>query len=66
MNTLVFCGIDTSIYVDTSLREAFNIGYDIILVSDSLGLGNKRHYETTLERVRDYYDRVLEHQDPTN
>ncbi|MGD9534098.1 MAG: isochorismatase family protein [Candidatus Nitrosocosmicus sp.] len=66
MNTLVFCGIDTSIYVDTSLREAFNIGYDIILVSDSLGSGNKRIYETTLERVRDYYDRVLEHQDPTN
>ncbi|MGD9533453.1 MAG: cysteine hydrolase family protein [Candidatus Nitrosocosmicus sp.] len=60
INTLVFCGIDTSICVETSLREAFNIGYDVILVSDSTASGNKRHYETTLERVRDYYGLVLD------
>jgi ureidoacrylate peracid hydrolase len=60
INTLVFCGIDTSICVETSLREAFNIGYDVILVSDSTDSGNKRHYETTLERVRDYYGLVLD------
>ncbi|CAN5767118.1 hypothetical protein BH23THE1_BH23THE1_15540 [soil metagenome] len=56
----MFCGIDTSICVETSLREAFNIGYDVILVSDSTASGNKRHYETTLERVRDYYGLVLD------
>ena len=55
----MFCGIDTSICVETSLREAFNIGYDVILVSDSTASGNKRHYETTLERVQDYYGLVL-------
>ena len=60
INTLVFCGIDTSICVETSLREAFNIGYDVILVSDSTASGNNRHYETTLERVRDYYGLVLD------
>jgi ureidoacrylate peracid hydrolase len=60
INTLVFCGIDTSICVETSLREAFNIGYDVILVSDCTASGNKRHYETTLERVRDYYGLVLD------
>jgi ureidoacrylate peracid hydrolase len=60
INTLVFCGIDTSICVETSLREAFNIGYDVILVSDATASGNKRHYETTLERVRDYYGLVLD------
>jgi ureidoacrylate peracid hydrolase len=60
INTLVFCGIDTSICVETSLREAFNIGYDVILVSDSTASGNKRHYETTLERVQDYYGLVLD------
>ena len=52
INTLVFCGIDTSICVETSLREAFNIGYDVILVSNCTASGNNRHYETTLERVR--------------
>lgn len=60
INTLIFCGVDTSICVETSLREAFNIGYDVILVSDSTASENQKHYETTLERVRDYYGLVLD------
>lgn len=55
INTLVFCGVDTSICVETSLREAFNIGYDVVLISDATASGIRKHYETTLERVRDYY-----------
>jgi ureidoacrylate peracid hydrolase len=55
VNTLVFCGIDTSICVETSLRDAFNLGYDIILVSDCTSSRTKKHFDTTLERVRDYY-----------
>jgi ureidoacrylate peracid hydrolase len=59
VNLLVFAGIDTSICVETSLREGFNIGYDVILISDATASGNKHHYETTLERVRDYYGLVM-------
>jgi ureidoacrylate peracid hydrolase len=55
INVLIFCGVDTSICVETSIRDAFNLGYDIILVSDATASGNERHYETTLARVRDYY-----------
>jgi ureidoacrylate peracid hydrolase len=55
INLLVFCGVDTSICVETSIREAFNIGYDIILISDATASGIKSHYQTTLDRVRDYY-----------
>ena len=55
INVLVFCGIDTSICVETSIRDAFNLGYDIILISDATASGIKIHYETTLARVRDYY-----------
>jgi ureidoacrylate peracid hydrolase len=55
INTLVFCGVDTSICVETSLRDGFNLGYDIILISDATASGISRHYETTLERVGDYY-----------
>lgn len=55
INVLIFCGVDTSICVETSIREAFNIGYDIILISDATASGIKSHYETTLARVRDYY-----------
>jgi ureidoacrylate peracid hydrolase len=60
IDTLIFCGIDTSICVETSLREAFNIGYDVILVSDATASSNRKHYESTLENVRDYYGMVIE------
>jgi ureidoacrylate peracid hydrolase len=60
VNLLVFTGIDTSICVETSLRDGFNIGYDIAIISDATASGDKRHYETTLERVRDYYGLVMD------
>ena len=60
VNLLVFTGIDTSICVETSLREGFNIGYDVMIISDATASGNKRHYQTTLERVRDYYGVVMD------
>jgi ureidoacrylate peracid hydrolase len=60
MNLLVFTGIDTSICVETSLRDGFNIGYDVILISDATASGHRRHYETTLERVKDYYGLVMD------
>jgi ureidoacrylate peracid hydrolase len=59
VNLLVFTGIDTSICVETSLREGFNTGYDVAIISDATASGDKRHYETTLERVRDYYGLVM-------
>jgi len=60
INFLVFTGIDTSICVETSLREGFNTGYDVAIISDAPASGDKRHYETTLERVRDYYGIVMD------
>ena len=48
-------GIDTSICVETSIRDAFNLGYDVILISDATASGIKSHYDTTIARVRDYY-----------
>jgi ureidoacrylate peracid hydrolase len=46
-------------HVETSLREGFNMGYDVGILSDATASGDKRHYETTLERVRDYYGLVM-------
>ena len=60
INTLIFCGIDTSICVETSLRDGFNIGYDVILISDATASGINKHYDTTIERVRDYYGIVTD------
>jgi ureidoacrylate peracid hydrolase len=60
VNLLIFTGIDTSICVETSLRDGFNLGYDIILISDATTSGNREHYKTTLERVTDYYGLVMD------
>ena len=60
IDTLMFCGIDTSICVEASLRDAFNNGYDVILISDATASGNIKHFESTLEVVRDYYGVVMD------
>jgi ureidoacrylate peracid hydrolase len=60
IDTLIFCGIDTSICVESSLRDAFNIGYDVILISDATASNNKKHYESTIDNVKDYYGLVMD------
>jgi len=59
IDTLVFCGIDTSICVETSFRDGFNSGYDVILISDATASGNREHYESTLGIVESYYGLVM-------
>jgi ureidoacrylate peracid hydrolase len=41
------------------IKEGFNIGYDVALISDATASGDKEHYKTTLERVSDYYGLVM-------
>jgi ureidoacrylate peracid hydrolase len=36
------------------------MGYDVAIISDATASGNKKHYETTLERVKDYYGLVMD------
>jgi ureidoacrylate peracid hydrolase len=60
IDTIIFCGIDTSICVEASLRDAFNNGYDVILISDATASGSTKHFESTLEIVRDYYGLVMD------
>ncbi len=52
VDTLIFCGIDTSISVESSLRDAFNLGYDVILISDATASNIEKHYQSTLENVK--------------
>lgn len=59
IDTLIFCGIDTSISVESSLRDSFNLGYDVILMSDATASNIEKHYQSTLENVRGYYGLVM-------
>lgn len=59
IDTIIFCGIDTSISVESSLRDAFNLGYDVILISDATASNIEKHYQSTLENVKGYYGIVM-------
>jgi ureidoacrylate peracid hydrolase len=46
--------------VETSLRDALNLGYDVVLFSDTTASGKEMHYDTTLERISNYYGIVVD------
>lgn len=59
IDSLIFSGIDTSICVESSLRDAFNHGYDIVMISDATASNNHAHYNSTLDNIRNYYGLVM-------
>lgn len=59
VDTLIFTGIDTSICVESSLRDAFNRGWDVILVSDATASLHDDFYQTTLSEVETNFGLVL-------
>src|ERR671929_171146 len=60
IDTSIFSGIDTSICVEASLRDAFNLGYDVVLIADATISNNKKHYESTIDNIKDYYGLVMD------
>ena len=63
VDTLIFCGIDTAVSVESSLRDAFNRGYDVILISDATASINKMRYESALENVKEHYGLLMDSRD---
>lgn len=59
IDSIIFSGIDTSICVESSLRDAFNHGYDIVMISDATASNNLDHYNSTLDNIRNYYGLVM-------
>jgi ureidoacrylate peracid hydrolase len=60
VDTLILCGIDTAVSVESSLRDGFNRGYDVILISDATTSISKKKYESTLDNVKGYYGLVMD------
>ena len=59
-DTVIFCGIDTYICVESSVRDAFNKGYDVILVKDCVASRNPKHHETTVDQVAEAFGWVMD------
>ena len=60
VDTLIFCGIDTAVSVESSLRDGFNRGYDAVLISDATASISKKKYESSLDNVKEYYGLVMD------
>jgi len=58
-DTVILCGIDTYVCVESSVRDAFNKGYDVVLMKDCVASRNPRHHQATLDQVAEAYGWVL-------
>ncbi|MEE8133283.1 MAG: cysteine hydrolase [Nitrososphaerales archaeon] len=58
-DTIIFCGADTSVCVDSSIRDAFNKGYDVIVLSDAVASMHPDYHTATLETIKEWYGLVV-------
>jgi ureidoacrylate peracid hydrolase len=66
VDTIIFTGIDTSICVESSLRDAFNRGWDVILLSDATASLNDNFYQTTIIETEENFGLVMKSSDLFN
>jgi len=62
IDTIIFTGIDTSICVESSLRDAFNKGWDVVLLSDATASLHDEFYKTTLAETMENFGLVINSQ----
>lgn len=60
IDTIIFSGIDTSICVESSLRDAFNKGWDVILISDATASLSDEAYQTTILEIKENFGLVID------
>ena len=58
-DTIIYTGVDTCICVENTIEDAFNKGYDVILVEDAVASSWPKLHEATLAKVRGSYGLVL-------
>ncbi|MEM3841694.1 MAG: isochorismatase family protein [Candidatus Micrarchaeaceae archaeon] len=51
IDTIVLCGISTNIGVETTAREAYQHGYNLVLVEDAMGAMTKEEHETSMKFI---------------
>ncbi len=59
VDALVFSGVDTAICVESTIRDAFDRGYDIIVLSDTTASRSPRFYQHSLEVTDENFGVVL-------
>ena len=63
-DTVIFSGIDTNICAQSSMRDAFNNGWDVIPVNDCVASRNLDRHQSTLAQVGETYAWVMSSREP--
>ncbi|MFC1901520.1 cysteine hydrolase family protein [Chloroflexota bacterium] len=58
-DTIIFTGVDTAICVENTLTDAFNTGYDVILVEDAVASSWEKIGQATIKKVAGSYGCVI-------
>ena len=59
VDTVICTGVDTAICVENTLTDAFNIGYDVILVEDATASSWRSIGQATIRKVAGSYGLVI-------
>ncbi len=59
IETLIVCGVTTKICVESTVRDAFHLGYRIILVSDATAEIDEERYRASLKTMEYAFGRVI-------
>ena len=59
INTIICTGVDTAICVENTLEDAFNIGYDVILVEDATASSWQNIGQASIRKVAGSYGWVV-------
>ena len=59
VETLVICGVATNVCVDSTLRDGFFHGYNVVLLEDCVGSNNRAGHDGTLATVRINFGAVV-------
>ena len=60
IRTLIMTGVATNVCVDSTLREGFFLGYNIVVAEDCVGSNNRVGHDGTLATVRDNFGTVMQ------
>jgi|MudIll2142460700_1097286.scaffolds.fasta_scaffold60425_2 ureidoacrylate peracid hydrolase len=59
VDTLIFCGVTTNICVESTLRDAHHLGYQVILISDGTAEIDEERYRASLKVVQYAFGKVI-------
>ena len=58
-DTLVVCGVTTNICVESTVRDAFHLGYKVVLISDGTAEIDEDRYRASLKTMEYAFGKVI-------